>query len=320
MRRFEHIDAKNISDAISALSTGSAKIIAGGTDLLGIMKFEILPEYPESLVNIKAIPDLDYIQEEGGVLKMGALTTLKDIASNTTINNKYVALAQAADRAASPNLRSMGTIGGNICQETRCWYYRSKHNHFNCLKKNQQGLCYALIGDNRYHSIFGATNGCVCVNPSDLAPALIALGATVVTNKREIAIADFFDVKVAPNKSAMTVLEQDEIVTEIQVPTPPSGAKSAFVKFAIRKSIDFPIVNCAALIGGGATSICMNAVAGKPRKATTAEQSIAGKEINEANATAAAEEAVKGAMDIGKNKFKIQIAKAMVKQAILACK
>ena len=136
-----------------------------------------------------------------------------------------MALAQAADMVASPNIRCMGTIGGNICQETRCWYFRSPWNRFECLKKNRNGLCYALLGDNRYHSIFGAIDGCVCVNPSDVAPALVAFDAKVVTSKRELEIIDFFDVGVAPN-SGMTVLDMEESVTEIKVTTTRNGLLS----------------------------------------------------------------------------------------------
>jgi xanthine dehydrogenase YagS FAD-binding subunit len=323
MQYFKYIDAKNIEEASSALKqyAGKADVIAGGTDLVGSLARDIKrPEYPEALIDIKSVPGLSGIKEEGGMLKIGALTKLADIAENSVVLSKYKALAQAAEAVASPQIRNSGTIAGNICQGTRCWYYRCEENKFDCLKKNQQGLCYALIGDDRYHSIFGATNGCVCVNPSDVAPALVAFGASVVTNKRTIPIGDFFDVVVAPKKSAMTVLEEGEIVTEIQVPEPASSTKSHFVKVAIRKAIDFPIVNCAAVIGGGKASICLNAVAGKPRKVTASEEAIAGKEINEENAEAAASVATKGSAAITHNKYKIQLAKALVKKAILACK
>jgi CO/xanthine dehydrogenase FAD-binding subunit len=148
----------------------------------------------------------------------------------------------------------------------------------------------------------------------------MSFGATVVTNKRRIAIAEFFDVKVAPNKSAMTVLDSGEIITEIEVPAPATGTKSAFVKFALRKAVDFPIVNCAAVISGGRVSICLNAVSGKPRKATGAEIAVVGKEINDTNATAAATAALQGSMALSKNSYIIQIAKTMVKRAILACR
>lgn len=250
------------------------------------------------------------------MLKIGALASLRDIAENTTVNNKYTALAQAADRAASPNLRVMGTIAGNICQHVRCWYYRANNNHFNCLRKNPAGLCNAQIGDNRYHSIFGGINGCFAVNPSDTAPALVALDANVVTSKRTVGIEEF----MTGDGKKTTILDDDEIVTEIQIPE--FTGKSAFIKFALRKSIDFPIVNCAAAISNGTAMICLNAVSHNPHRATAAEESIAGKTIDEANAEAAGVAAVAGATAIpgGNNKWKIQIAKVMVKRTLLACK
>ena len=176
-------------------------------------------------------------------------------------------------------------------------------------------MCFAMMGDNRYHSIYGAVDGCVAVNPSDTAPALVALNATIKTNKRDIAAEDFWEVKIPGS----TVLDANEIVTEIQVPEPASGVKSAFIKFALRNSIDFPIVNCAAAIGGGAARICLNAVYNNPYRATAAEEAIAVKTIDEANAEAAGTAAIQGSMALSMNKWKIQIAKTLAKRAILAC-
>ena len=133
---------------------GRARVIAGGTDLLGKLKDEILPTYPEALINIKSIGGLEYIRLDGGVLKVGALTRLEDIAVHPVVKQRFGALAQAAGRAASPHLREMGTLAGNICQDIRCWYYRYPNNRFPCLRKGG-GRCYAVEGDNRYHSIFG---------------------------------------------------------------------------------------------------------------------------------------------------------------------
>ncbi len=313
MRKFTHINAKTIDEAVSALSGANTRVIAGGTDLLGTMKDEILPDYPETVVNIKTIPGLDYIKEEGGMLKVGALTRLEDIAIDSTVKSKYAALAEAAHKTASPHLREMGTIGGNICQMNRCWYFRNPNNRFDCIRKGG-GMCYATAGDNRYHSIFGGVIGCMAVNPSDTAPALVALNAKIVTSKRTINAEDFWEVKIL----GATVLDDDEIVTEIQVPE--FSGKSAFIKFALRKSIDFPIVNCATAISNGTARICLNAVFGNPYRATKAEESIAGKTIDEANAEAAGVAAASGSMALTMNKYKIQIAKTLVKRTILACK
>ncbi|MFH1243460.1 MAG: FAD-dependent oxidoreductase [Pseudomonadota bacterium] len=158
MREFAHINAMTIEEAVSILREfkGTAKPIAGGTDLLGQMKDQILHKYPEAIVNIKTISDLDYIREDNGTLKIGALTRLQDIATNERVKDSYTALAEAAQRAASPHIREMGTIGGNICQSNRCWYYWSPDNRFPCIRKGGK-LCYAVVGENRdLHSIFGA--------------------------------------------------------------------------------------------------------------------------------------------------------------------
>ena len=316
MKSFNHTNAKTLAEAKTALAGGKATVIAGGTDLIGRLKDNIQhPQYPSTLVNIKTIPGLDYIKEEGGMLKIGAAARLFEIAGNKAINQKYAALAQAALRVATPHVREMGTIGGNIAQLHRCWYFRKPENRFNCIRKGGN-QCFAMAGDNRYHSIFGAASGvaCIAVHPSDVAPALIALNAKVVTTARTIPIEEFFAVKLPNN----TVLAADEIITEIQVPTPPAGAKSAFLKFAIRKSIDFPIVNCAVLVGGGAPRIVLNAVAPKPYRATKAEAAIAGKAITEATAEAAGAAAVEDAKPLPATKYKVQIAKTLVKRALLA--
>ena len=323
MKRFAHIDASTVDEAVSHLRRygSGASVIAGGTDLLGKMKDRILPDYPEAIVNLKTIPGLDSIREEGEQLVIGALTRLRDIATHPTIARHYSALGNAAARTASPNLREMGTLGGNICQDVRCWYYRSPDNRFPCLKKGG-GRCYAIDGDNRYHSIFGGTveEGCYAVHPSDTAPALIALGATVKTSKRSVDAEEFFEAGVGKT----TVLDDDEIVTEIRVPRPPGGARSAFSKFALRKSIDFAIVNCAAMVttsGGAAVAarICLNAVACRPRRAIEAEESILGRAIDEESAEEAGAAAVASARPMPHNGYMVQIARTLVKRIILSC-
>jgi xanthine dehydrogenase YagS FAD-binding subunit len=314
MKAFNHVNAKSLAEVQTALADGKTNLIAGGTDLIGTLKDNILPTYPETLINLKTVPGLDYIKVEGGMLKIGAATRLADIAADSKIKEKYTALSQAALRVATPHVRDMGTIGGNIAQLHRCWYFRKPENRFNCARKGGN-TCFAMTGDNRYHSIFGAENGCLAVHPSDTAPALIALNAKVVTSKRTVEAEKFFEVK----KPGSTVLEADEIIKEIQIPTPPAGAKSAFVKFAFRKSIDFPIVNCAVMVGGDSPRICLNAVAPKPYRALKAEEAIKGKPINEANAEAAGEAAIADASSFPKAaQFKKQIAKTLVKRALLA--
>jgi CO/xanthine dehydrogenase FAD-binding subunit len=209
MKTFAHFNASTTDEAVALLKRygKNAQLIAGGTDLLGKMKDRILPKYPEALINLKTIPGLDAIQEENGQLKIGALAILEDIAHNPTVKKSYAALAEAARRTASPHLREMGTIGGNICQDIRCWYYRHPENRFPCLRKGG-GKCYALEGDKRYHSVFGASveEGCIAVHPSDTAAALIALNAKIKTTQRTVEADNFFQVDV----SKTTVLADDQ--------------------------------------------------------------------------------------------------------------
>ena len=323
MKEFKHFNAYSVDEAVALMGRYGerAAVIAGGTDILGKMKDSILPAYPEALINIKTIQGMSGIEESGGMLKIGALALLADIADNAVIKSKYAALAQAAGRTASPHLRNMGTIGGNICQDIRCWYYRNQNNRFSCLRK-KGGRCYAIKGDNRYHSIFGGSvsGGCFAVHPSDAAPALVALDAKIVTSSRTIDVEKFFEVK--PVKT--TVLKADEIVTEIQVPEPPAGSSSAFLKFALRKSIDFPIVNCAVMITLRDSKvekarICLNAVHVIPYRAVKAEQVITGRVIDEAAAEEAGVAAVSEAKPLEHNKYMVAIARTLVKRAIIAC-
>jgi xanthine dehydrogenase YagS FAD-binding subunit len=328
MKTFTVNNATTVAAASSALAAGNAAPLAGGTDLISTLKSMCSPTGYATLVNLKTIPDLSYIKEEGGMLKIGALTTLTEIAKNATVQSKYTALAEAAKAVGTPELRNVGTIAGNICQQIRCWYFRADDNLFPCARKKSGGTCYALVGDNRYHSIFGLVNGCAGVSPSDTAAALAAFGASIVTNKKTWAVKDFFAV----NGEKQVAIAADEIVTEIQIPTPASGTKSAYRKYALRKSFDFPIVGAAvvATASGGsvsAASIALTGVYNTPR-ITTAGDSLKGKAIDDTSAAAAGDAAVSGASAlpfvasttaIG-NKYIIQLAKVMVKRAVLACK
>ncbi len=317
VKKFTRVNARTIEEAVSALRSANAWALGGGTDLVGAMRFEVLPDamYPRILVNLKTIaPSLEYIKEEKGMLKIGALARLEDIAKSNLVRSKWAALAEAAHKTASPHIREMGTIGGNICQLTRCWYFRLHDNRFFCVRKGGK-TCFAMAGENRYHSIFGGVSACMAVNPSDTAPALVALNAKIVTSKKTINAEEFWAVKIPRS----TILDNDEIVTEIQIPGLSAGVKSAFVKFALRSSIDFPIVNCAAAIGGGTARVCLNAVYNRPYRATKAEELIAGKAIDVASAHAAGTAAVTGARALTMNAWKIQVAAGMVKKAILAC-
>jgi xanthine dehydrogenase YagS FAD-binding subunit len=333
MNLFTHVNATTIDEAKAAMAKAGTAVIGGGTDLLCYLRNVCSPNPPTVVVNLKTItPSMAYIKEEGGFLKIGALTTLTTIASDATVKNKYTALAQAAAAVASPELRNIGTIGGNISQKVRCPYFRFEYNEFPCLRKNPNGLCYALTGVNTYHSIFGAVNGCIAALPSDIAPVLVAMNANILTTVNTWTAADFFVVPTTTDgrREQINALTAGEIVTEIQVPTPAAGAKSTYMKWSFRKAIDFPLVSAAvmATVSGGnvtAASIVLGGVYGVPKVATAAQTSITGKPINATNAAAAGDAAVSSGVTVpptpGKTpsaSYKIQITKAMVKKALLA--
>jgi xanthine dehydrogenase YagS FAD-binding subunit len=310
MNKIKHINAKTLDEAVRALSA-TANVNAGGTDLYGTLKSMCLPKPPETIINLKTIPGLDYIKEEGGMLKLGPLATLTAIAESPVVRGKWASLADAAGRVASPALRNMGTIAGNLCQRSRCWYYRAEHDAFLCFRKGGE-TCFGIAGDNRYLAIMG---GQLCFQsfPSDTAIPLCALDATVVTTQQSIKIRDFF--VVLGNK-----LKENEIIKEITVPAPAAGTKQAFIKWADRKSIDFATASCAVALTGSDAVIYMGAIGPLPIRATTAEDLIKGKAVDATSAQAAADEALKRAVPQSMNRHKIQIAKTIVKRTLLAAK
>ena len=317
MKRFGYKNATTIADAVSLLKAGNAAVLGGGTDILNLLKVGALTTPPDTLVNIKNISGLDSISEDAQGLKIGAVAKLSDIAASEAVKGKYSALAKAAESVASPPIREMGTIAGNLCQEVQCWYFRRSFltgTYFDCFRKGGR-QCFAVTGENRYHAILGG-KVCFAVCPSDTAIALTALDSTIITNMRSIPIGDFFEV-------LGNVLNDDEIITEIQVPVPKSGTKQTFIKFALRPTMDFAIVNIAVVITTEAgkvsdARIVLGAVAPMPYRATDAEDTLKGKAINETVAETAAAAAVKDAVPLSNNKYKIQIAKTLVKRAVLA--
>ena len=318
MKKFAFKNTESIADAALLLKSDNAAVLAGGTDILNLLKADALSQSPELLVNIKNIPGLDTISEDTGGLTIGALTRLNDIASSEVIISKYPALAEAAGSIAAPAIRNMATIAGNLCQEVQCWYFRRSFltgNTFDCLRKGGK-QCYAVSGDNRYHAILGG-KGCFAVCPSDMAIVLIALGAKIITSKRSIPIEDFFE-------PLGNILDIDEIITRIEIPGTSSGTRQKFLKFTIRPALDFSIVSTAAVIttnDGRVTEskIVLGAVSPSPCRAAGAEESLKGKPISQSTAEEAAAEAVRDTSPLSKNRYKIQIAKTLVKRAVLAC-
>lgn len=339
MNLFTHTNADTISAATTALAQPNTQVIAGGTDLLCILRNMCSPNPPKALVNIKTIsPSLSGITvDTSGTLHIGATTTLATIAASGPVTTGWTALAQAAQAVAAPELRNQGTIGGNICQHPICNYYRFEYNEFPCVRKNPTGACPAIPGVNTYHSIFGAVNGCWDICPSDIAPALVALNAKIITNKNSAGwtAANFFVIPVVTSatdirREQINSLAAGEIVTEIQIPALATGTKSTYLKFAFRKAINWPQVSVAAVVTkSGATvsaaSIVLGGVYPQPKVATAAQTSITGQAISTTSAAAAGTAAVTGAAQAAPatstnpgNKWKIQVTQVMVKRALLA--
>ena len=322
MKSFAHHNTKTITDAIELLQSyhGKAMLNAGGTDLLGLLKDDVLVQYPEAVVNIKTIEGLDYICEHDQGLRIGALTTLANIARSPIVKEAYSALSEAARSVASPQVRHMATIGGNLCQDVRCWYYRYPHQiggRILCLRKGS-GPCLAVGGDNRYQSIIEGKK-CFAVCPSDTAIALTALDADLIIvgpkGERTIPVRDFYH-------SLGNALKPDEMLTEICIPRPPAKARQTFLKLTLRKPIDFAVVSVASVItvSDGLCQdarIALGAVAPTPIRATEAEQAIVGKPIDAETAAVAAEAAVSGARPLSQNEYKVHQTRALVQRALL---
>ncbi|MFC1915400.1 FAD binding domain-containing protein [Chloroflexota bacterium] len=319
-KRVEHYDAETIDEAGSLLERHKdrAKVIAGGVDIVRLMNSKVM--FPGVLVNIKTIPDLSYITDDATGLKIGTLTTIGDIEKSALLKGKYPMLAKAAHLVSSPLVRNMATIAGDLCQSATCWYYRLSPLtgcSFFCQRKGGE-QCYAVTGDNTYHAIFGGGK-CRAAFSSDMAVALTALGASVKVagplGYREIPLEEFYT-------GMGNTLDPDEIITEINVPTLKPGTRQQFLKFRLRKTIDFAISSVAAAITteAGVVSearILLGGVATTPYRARAAEETIKGKVITESVAEIAAKAAVSEAAPLSKNAYKLSITRALVKRAIV---
>jgi len=325
MRAFALKNPTSIDETINILQSygKKARILAGGSDLIGALKSDIWMEYPEVIINIKNIPELTGIRLTSQGIEIASLTTLANIGCNADVNDACKALAVASNKTASPLLRNIATIGGNICQENRCWYYRYPNKlggRIPCMRKGGK-KCFAIPGDHRYHSIFGVVNRCIAVNPSDTAPAIIALDGSIITNKRLIKAEMFFSAELGAQS---TVLESDEIVLKILIPHQPEGSQSAFSKIAHRQSIDFALVNCATALSvkeGIITSarICLNAVYNIPLRATSAEEYLVGKAANENLLAEAAYKAIENAKPLLANGYKVNMVRMIVEDTLKKC-
>ena len=321
MQKFEYASPTTIQQAVALLGNqwGEAEVLAGGTDLLALMKDYVAS--PKRLVNIKDIKELKGITMTASGLRLGALVTFEEILDNAQIKRNYAAIWQAVAGVTSPQIRNMGTAGGDLCQRPRCWYYRAGYG---LLAKDEKGKALVPDGDNRYHAIFGNEGDAKFVNPSSLAPALISFMAKIKVagpkGSREIAADKFF---VAPKSETEReyALAPNEIVTDILIPAA-SGVKSATYEVRQREVLDWPLATASvALKLDGKTvksaKIVLGHVAPVPVDSEAAAQALIGKTVNEETAEAAGVAAVANAKALSRNGYKIQLAKVAVKRAIL---
>ncbi|HEX8068941.1 MAG TPA: xanthine dehydrogenase family protein subunit M [Pyrinomonadaceae bacterium] len=329
MKAFEWVSPTSVNDAVKLLRAGATtrdpdeapRPIAGGQDLLTTMKDYITR--PARVVNLKAIRGMDKIEGDARRgLKIGALVTLTQLAEHPTVRRDFPALAEAAHSVATPQIRNLGTVGGNLCQRPRCWYYRLEEAV--CLKKGGSE-CFAATGENKYNAILGGGPSYI-VHPSDLAPALVALGASVVVagaqGARTIPLEKFFTLPSEGSVRRENVLANEDIITEITVPASAFAARSTYLKFKERDSLDFALAAVAAAVELGADKtvkqarVVLGGVAPVPWRVPEAEAALAGKRLDQAALDEAARLALAGAKPLAKNAYKIPLTQALVRRAL----
>ncbi|HJZ82944.1 MAG TPA: xanthine dehydrogenase family protein subunit M [Pyrinomonadaceae bacterium] len=329
MNNFEWMNVTSVAEAVNALKSGpapadaddAARPIAGGQDILTTMKDYITR--PTRVVNLKGIRGLDKIESDGkGGLRIGALVTLTQLEESPLVRRSFPGLAEAAHSVGSPQIRNLGTVGGNLCQRPRCWYFRLEE--IVCLKKGGTE-CYAATGENKYHAIFGGGPSYI-VHPSDLAPMLVALGASVsvtgADGKRTIALDKFFTLPSDGNLRRENVLKNEDIITEVTVPASKFGAHSTYLKFKERDSMDFAMSAVAAAVSldgnktVGEARLVLGGVAPIPWRVPKAEAALAGKKLNNDLLTEVARVALQGAEPLAKNAYKIPLTQTLVRRAL----
>jgi xanthine dehydrogenase YagS FAD-binding subunit len=321
VKAFSYVNPKNEKEAIGALSAEPDKVmpLAGGQDLLARLKDYIAE--PDRVVNVKGALDATVTPMPGGGLKIGAAMKIADLAEHAQVAKLYPAMALAATEVGTPQIRNQGTVGGNLNQRPRCWYFRNEE--FVCFKKGGN-VCFSPTGENQFHAIFG--NGpSFIVHPSSLAVPSVAYGATFrlagPKGERMVAAADYFTMPTLQNVRTENVLAPDELLTHVILPAP-GTVKSGHYEVRYKESHDWPIAFATVVIAMAGDTIksarvVMGAVAPIPWRSQAAEAALAGKPLNEATAAAAAEAALREARPLSQNAYKVQVAKTAVKRAIL---
>jgi xanthine dehydrogenase YagS FAD-binding subunit len=329
MKAFEWVSPTSVGEAVSLLKSApaskdideAARPIAGGQDLLTTMKEYVTR--PARVVNLKGIRGLDRVEPDGkGGLRVGALVTLAQLEENAVVRRDFPGLAEAAHSVATQQIRNLGTVGGNLCQRPRCWYYRLEEAV--CLKKGGSE-CFAAKGENKYNAILGGGPSYI-VHPSDLAPMLVALGASVnvtgADGKRTIPLEKFFTLPSEGNIRRENVLRNDDIITEVYVPASPFAARSTYLKFKERDSLDFALASVAAAVELGPNKtvrqarVVLGGVAPVPWRVPKAEAFLTGKTLNADVLAEAARLSLEGAEPLGKNGYKIALTQTLVRRAL----
>jgi xanthine dehydrogenase YagS FAD-binding subunit len=321
MRPFEYVSPAALDEAIAVLQQdidGLSKPLAGGTDLLTLMKAEIAA--PSCLVNIKRLGELSGVEDRPHGLALGALTRLAAIARHPIIVRRSPVLAEAAAQAATPQLRNMASLGGNLLQRPRCWYFR--HRLVDCWLKGS-GACPAHDGENQFHALFGG-GPCYAVHPSDLAPALVALDAHVRLRgpggERLLPVAELFALP-EEGRRAETRLDRHELLLSVSLPPLPQGARSTYLKAMDRKVWAFALVSVAAVLRLDGRRIedarlVLGGVAPIPWRVAHAERAMLGAEASRELFGRVADAALVGAQPLRQNAYKLPLAKALVRRAL----
>lgn len=323
MEAFAYANPSSLNEAVGLLGAkwGEAEILAGGTDLISLMKDHV--DVPARIVNIKGIDELRHIKEENGGYRVGALVTFDEFLGHDGIAKSFPSLAEAARGVSSPQIRNMGTVGGDLLQRPRCWYYRGG---FGLLAHDAKGHSLVPGGENKYHAIFGNEGPAYFVSPSSLAPALIALGAKATLqgrSAREIPVEELFVIPKAAGEREHSI-HPDEILTEISVPAARTW-RNATYEVRQKEALDWPLVTASVALkmdGDKITSarVVLGHVAPVPWRSRAAEQALEGRSLDESTAAAAGEAAVRGAKPLSQNGYKVQLARVAVKRALLCVK
>jgi xanthine dehydrogenase YagS FAD-binding subunit len=320
LRPFQFIEPGSLEEAVSLLSNDHAHVLAGGSDLLSEMKEGVVS--PSSLVSLAGVEELQGVEVSPEGTRIGAMASLASLAANTELQKHYPVLTEAAGGIATPQIRNVGTLGGNLCQRPRCFYYRSPLT--TCLKKGGD-TCLALAGNSKYLAILGGER-CYIVHPSDMAVALTALDATIElagpAGRRSMPLQHFFTGPGA-NLNAENVLQPGEVVGSVNLPPMPEGAHSVYLKAREREAGDFALVSVAAalaLTDGRLTwcRVALGGVAPYPHRASGSEEFLMGAAVADADAAAseAGRMAVAGATPLRGNAYKVDLAANLVKQAV----